>query len=202
MDDIIFAYEHDPIWNVLLRLIINQTTLFIVIWLIYFKYSKNRSYLFSFFQMGLMIFLVCSLLKAVDIQFGVALGLFAIFGILRFRTENLPVKSMSYLFTIVGTSAINAMASFPLPVRGFLTFNGIIILFTFLLELFLKETDLNKHRLIYTKLDLLNNNKKQELLNDISSTIGKRVNRVEIRNIDIPKGQADLEVFFSPDETT
>jgi len=128
MSEIIFTYENDPIWNVLLRLFINLIVQFVLIWLIYYKYSRNKSYLFSFFQMGLMIFMICSLLKTVDIQFGVALGLFAIFGILRFRTENMPVKTMSYLFSIVGTSAINAMANFPNPIRGFILFNIITLL--------------------------------------------------------------------------
>ncbi len=201
MSDIIFAYENDPIWNVMLRLVINLIVQFILIWIIYYKYSRNKSYLFSFFQMGMMIFMICSLLKTVDIQFGVALGLFAIFGILRFRTENMPVKTMSYLFSIVGTSAINAMAIFPNPVRGFILFNFIILLFTFVLEAFLKGTELNKHRLIYKKLELLSGDKKQELLDDISATIGNRINKVYIRNIDIPKGQADLEVSFSEGET-
>jgi len=201
MDELVFAYENDPVWNVLLRLVINLIEQFVLIWLIYYKYSRNKSYLFSFFQMGMMIFLVCSLLKTVDIQFGVALGLFAIFGILRFRTENMPVKTMSYLFSIVGTSAINAMANFPNQVRGFILFNAIILLFTFLLEAFLKGTELNKHRLIYKNLELLSADKKQELLDDISTTIGKRINKVEIRSIDIPKGQADLEISFSNEET-
>jgi hypothetical protein len=201
MSEIIFAYENDPVWNVVLRLVINLIVQFILIWVIYYKYSKNKSYLFSFFQMGMMIFMVCSLLKTVDIQFGVALGLFAIFGILRFRTENMPVKTMSYLFSIVGTSAINAMAVFPNPVRGFILFNAIILLFTFSLEAFLKGTEQNKHRLIYTKLELLSGDRKQELLDDISNTIGNRINKVYIRNIDIPKGQADLEVSFNEEET-
>jgi hypothetical protein len=201
MDELVFAYENDPVWNVLLRLVINLIEQFVLIWLIYYKYSRNKSYLFSFFQMGMMIFLVCSLLKTVDIHFGVALGLFAIFGILRFRTENMPVKTMSYLFSIVGTSAINAMANFPNQVRGFILFNAIILLFTFLLEAFLKGTELNKHRLIYKNLELLSADKKQELLDDISTTIGKRINKVEIRSIDIPKGQADLEISFSNEET-
>ena len=200
MSEIIFTYENDPIWNVLLRLFINLIVQFVLIWLIYYKYSRNKSYLFSFFQMGLMIFMICSLLKTVDIQFGVALGLFAIFGILRFRTENMPVKTMSYLFSIVGTSAINAMANFPNPIRGFILFNIITLLLTFLFEVFLKGKDINKHRLTYKKLELLNGDKKQELLDDISITIGKRINQVHIRNIDIPKGQADLEVYFSEEE--
>jgi phosphoglycerol transferase MdoB-like AlkP superfamily enzyme len=200
MEEIIFAYDNDPIWNVLFRLLVNLIVQFILIWLVYHKYAGNKIYLFSFFQMGMMIFMLCSLLKTVDIQFGVALSLFAIFGILRFRTENMPVKTMSYLFSIVGTSAINAMANFPKPVRGFILFNIIILLFTFLLEVFLKGKDINKHRLTYKRLELLNEDKKQELLDDISSTIGRRINQVHIRNIDIPKGQADLEVFFSEDE--
>jgi hypothetical protein len=191
----------DPIWDFLIRFSVNLLALFLLIWVIYHKFAKNVTYIFSFFQMGIMIFAVCFLLKAVDIKFGVALGLFAIFGILRFRTENMPVKCMSYLFTIIGISALNAMASFPNPVRGFIVFNALIVVSTLLLEILVSKADVNRHRLTYKRLDLLSEDKKLELLEDISNTIGRRINRVFIRNIDIPKGQADLEVWFTENET-
>ncbi len=201
MDELTLVLNEDPIWNFLIRFMTNLAVLVVIIWFIYYKYSKNRSYIFSFFQVGIMIFMVCFLLKTVDIKFGVALGLFAIFGILRFRSENIPVKSLSYLFTIIGISALNAMATFPNPVRGFLIFNVLIVLITFLLELLISKADVQKHRLTYNKLELLSKDRKQELLDDLTKILGKKIIKVEIRDIDIPKGNADLEVFFNTDDT-
>ena len=91
--------------------------------------------MFPFFLMGIMIFTICILLKKVEIQFGIALGLFAIFSIIRFRTINFSTKDMSYLFAVVGLSAVNAMFDFPHPVRGTIIVNLIVILTILLLEL-------------------------------------------------------------------
>ena len=103
-------FEQDPIWNVMLRLLATLLVLFIVIRLIYYRYSRNERRVFSFFQMGIMIFLVCILLKTVEVQLGIALGLFAIFAIMRFRSRNLSMRDMTYFFTVIGISVINAMA--------------------------------------------------------------------------------------------
>ncbi len=88
-----------------------------------------------FFQMGIMIFLVCVLLKTVEIQLGIALGLFAIFAILRFRSRNLSLREMTYFFTVIGIAVINSMATFYHPVRGTFLINLIIILSTLVLEI-------------------------------------------------------------------
>ncbi len=101
MSDTIWTGQ-DPIWNVLIRFAVTLFVLFIVIRLIYYRYSGKNGNAFSFFLMGIMIFLVCILLKTVEIGLGVALGLFAIFAILRFRSRNLALREMTYFFTILG----------------------------------------------------------------------------------------------------
>ncbi|NSW94472.1 MAG: DUF4956 domain-containing protein, partial [Bacteroidales bacterium] len=75
---------NDTLWSILARFAINLIVLFILVKGLYYRYSKKEEYLFSFFLMGIMIFFICSILKTVDIQLGMALGLFAIFAILRF----------------------------------------------------------------------------------------------------------------------
>jgi uncharacterized membrane protein len=189
----------DPIWNVLIRFSINLVVLYIVIRLIYFRYSKKQGYAFSFFLMGIMIFLVCILLKSVEIQLGMALGLFAIFAILRFRSRNLPLRDMTYFFTVLGIAVINAMASFYNPLRGTVLINSIIIISLIVLEFFFqkkKKEPLSKHRLLYDKLELLNPERKQDLLQDISLRTGIQIKRARIRKIDLTKGNAELEVFY------
>ena len=89
--------------------------------------------------MGIMLFLICILLRKSEMQMGMALGLFAVFSIMRFRTENLATKNMAYLFTVIGVSVINAMFDFPHPVRGTIMVNIIIILTVFLLEISLNK---------------------------------------------------------------
>ena len=194
-------FEQDPIWNVMLRLLATLLVLFIVIRLIYYRYSRNERRVFSFFQMGIMIFLVCILLKTVEVQLGIALGLFAIFAIMRFRSRNLSMRDMTYFFTVIGISVINAMASFYNPVRGTIVINAVIILSTLILEVFFNKRAFESATLIYDRLELLAPDKNQELLSDISARSSKNVEKVEIKKIDLIKHTAELEISFRSTDT-
>ena len=128
----------------LIRLAINLAVLFIIIKLLYNRYSNKRGNLFAFFLMGTMIFLLCIVLKDVELQMGMALGLFAIFSIIRYRTRNMTIKDMAYLFTVIGISALNALLDYPNPVRGTILVNLIVILTIFLLEISFKKAEKKK----------------------------------------------------------
>ena len=192
----LFAFGQDPIWEVLIRFLVSLLVLFIVIGLIYFRYSRKERYAFSFFMMGIMIFLVCILLKTVEIQLGIALGLFAIFAILRFRSRNLSLREMTYFFTVIGVSVINAMATFYNPVRGMILINSMVILSVFILEIFFHKRTYSKATLIYDKLELLDEDREQELLSDITKRTTRKIKKVEIVKIDLIKGNAELEIFY------
>ena len=125
-----------------------------------------------------------------------ALGLFAIFALLRFRTTNLAFKTMSYLFTVIGVSVGNALYNPINPWRGPVIVNGLIILSVFLLERFYQKTTFSSHVLMYSRLELLDPDKMEELLSDISTRLNRRIAKIEIRKIDLNKGNAELEVFY------
>jgi hypothetical protein len=143
-----------------------------------------------------MIFLVCVLLQHVEIQLGVALGLFAVFAILRFRSEGLSLRDMTYFFTVIGVSVINAMATFYNPVRGFILINCIIILSVIILEMLFHKKQYDSAVVIFDRLDLLEEEKASELLADLRARTRKKVEKVEIKKIDLNKGTAELEIFF------
>jgi len=128
----------------LIRLAINLVVLFIIIKLLYNRYSYKRGNLFAFFLMGTMIFLLCIVLKDVELQMGMALGLFAIFSIIRYRTRNMRIKDMAYLFTVIGISALNALLDYPNPVRGTILLNLIVIKIIFCIEISLKKEEKTK----------------------------------------------------------
>jgi hypothetical protein len=205
----------DPLFGIFARLAVEIAALLIIIPGIYRRFLNNREHMFPFFLMGIMIFTICILLKKVEIQFGMALGLFAIFSIMRFRTINFSTKDMSYLFAVVGLSAVNAMFDFPHPVRGTIIVNLIVILTILFLEIGFrgiepqtaKKADKKKpkkgekkksddgHQLIYDNLKLLNPEKRKDLLRDISSRTGLVVTEIKIRKIDLTKSNAELEIF-------
>jgi hypothetical protein len=181
----------------MIRFFFNLIVLFILIRLIYYRYEKKEEYVFSFFMVGIIIFLITSLLGTVDIQLGMALGLFAIFAILRFRTVNYTAKDMTYVFTVIGVSVVNSLANIPPPVVGAVLVNSIIVISALLLEKFLKNKALTPVIILYNKIQLLKPEARAELLQDLSLQTGLRVEKVRIRKIDIAKCNAELEVFFS-----
>ena len=124
------------------------------------------------------------------------LGLFAIFAILRFRTINIALKSATYFFTVIGVSVINAMADFPEPVRGPILINGFIIASVFLLEYFFQSRTAGRYLLIYERLELLSPDKRSELIKDITERTKLEVEKVEIKEINLLKSVAELQVFY------
>ena len=222
----------DPLWGILLRLAINVVVLYIVIYLIYSRFSRKKDFMFPLFLMGIMLFMICILLRNSEMQMGMALGLFAVFSIMRFRTENLASKNMAYLFTVIGISVINAMFDFPNPVRGTILVNIIVILTVFILEISLnkfskepddksdrkaerkaekkalkkagkdnKKTKFSKHQVLYDNLKLLNPDRKDELIRDISKRTGIEIEKVKIRRIDLIKANAVLDVFYTGEKS-
>jgi len=145
---------------------------------------------------GVVIFLITSLLNTVNIQLGLALGLFAVFAILRFRTVNYSVKDMTYVFTVIGISVINSQANIPPPLVGAIIVNSLILATTFGLEIFLQKKSLSSFTINYRKTELLKPAMKTELLRDLSDITGRSIVRVTIKEIDTGKGSAELEVFF------
>jgi len=170
--------------------------LFILIRFIYFRYSKKEKFLFTFFLIGITVFFICSMLRKVEINVGIGLGLFAIFAILRFRTRNFSTKDMAYIFATIGVSVINSLSMTDFPFVGFLIINVIIVLSTFLLEEFLRKNSFNSHTIIYDNLNLLKPGSKNKLLKDLSSRTGLKILKVKIRSINFKRDTAELDIFF------
>jgi hypothetical protein len=206
----------DPLFEALLRLAVNIANLLIIIRVLYYRYSNKKGNIFAFFLMGIMVFTVCILLKSVELQMGMVLGLFAIFSIVRFRSMNIETKDLAYLFAVIGISAINALFDFPHPVRGTILVNLIIILTIFILEISFKSygnktgkkehqkkdkkkeknKSFSKHQIVYDNLKLLGPDNKDELIQDISARTGIKIEKIRIKKIDLTKGNAELIVSF------
>jgi hypothetical protein len=188
--------SNNTLLSIMIRFSFNLVVLVILIRFIYYKFTKKAEYLFSFILMGIIIFLLCSLLMTVDIHLGMALGLFAIFAILRFRTVNYTTKDMTYIFTVIGVSVINSQANIPPPLAGALIVNSIIIIAAFLLELFLRKHSQTSVLIVFHKLELLNPVARKELLKELNDQTGLNIENVKIRKIDIGKGLAELQAYF------
>ena len=196
MADNILNLNNPDFWGIMIRFFINLTFLFILIKVVYYRYSKKELFLFTFFLMGIMIFFIGAMLNAVFIEIGMAVGLFAIFTILRLRTRNVGVKDMAYMFTTIGISVINSLKLVGFPLLGVLIINIIIISSAYLLEEFLVRNTSETHTIIYENLELLKSNKKQKLLRDISELTGREVLKIKIRRVNYKTGVAFLDIYY------
>ena len=152
--------------------------------------------MFTFFLMGIMVFFICSMLGAVFLDMTFAFGLFAVFSILRFRTRNFSIKDMAYTFTTIGVSLINSLKVLKFPLLGILIINIIIIVAAILLEEFLAKHRSETHSIVYEKIGLLRPDKKEKLLEDVSSLTGKAITKVKIRRIDYKRKTSLLDIYY------
>ena len=179
-----------------MRFAITLIFLFILIRIIYFRYTKKEKFLFTFFLIGIIVFFICIMLKEVNIAVGMGLGLFAIFSILRFRTRNFSLKDMAYIFTVIGISVINSVNMPDFPLYGFLIINFIIVISAFVLEEFMRKNSFEKQSVVYDELELLKPANKHKLIKDLSTRTGLDIIRIKILNIDFKKETSQLEIYY------
>jgi hypothetical protein len=196
MSDGIFDLTNPNFLGIMWRFAVNIVFLFILIRVIYFRYSQKEKFLFSFFLMGIMAFFITSMLRSVFIEMGMAVGLFAVFGILRLRASNFSAKDMAYTFATFGVSVVNSLKLLKFPLLGVLIINCIIVLSAYLLERYSLKYKSESHRIIYEKLDLLKPEKKERLLKDISALTGKEIIKVKICRVNYKRKTALLDIFY------
>ena len=204
-----FNLDSPLFWAIIERFVINLIFLFLLIRMVYYRYSKKSTYVFSFFLMGIVIFIIGSMLPIVFnsamTQLGMAIGLFAIFTILRFRTRNLNIKDMAYIFTVIAISAVNSLEWAEFPVLGIFIFNILIILSALILEVTfgrnpppteIKKEDFSTHTIFYNRLELLKPQYNEELTNDVIDITGLDVKKIEIKQVDYQNKIAVLDIFY------
>lgn len=181
----------------ILRFGLNGLVIMILVRWLYYPATKRKDYLFTYFLISTVVFLLCFLLESVKLQIGFALGLFAIFGIIRYRTDTMPIKEMTYLFLVIGISVINALTSTNTTLADLLFANIALVLITYVLEkVWLLKHEASK-TIIYEKINLIKPDNYQELLNDISERTGiKKIYRVETGTIDFLKDTCILTIFY------
>ena len=180
----------------MIMFVINFIFLYLLIRVIYFRYSKKEMFLFAFFLMGFIVFFIGSLLNAMTLEFGMAIGLVAVFTILRLRTRQITIKDMSYIFATIGISVINSLRLLAFPLLGRIIINLIIILAAYILEQFLMRNKSDSYSIVYENLELLKPDRNQELLTDLSAITGKTILSAKIESVDYKKKSAELVIYY------
>jgi hypothetical protein len=183
--------------ELLIRFVLNTLLIFIVVHFMYARNSKRKDFYFSYLSVGVVVFFLSFLLNNVKLELGFALGLFAIFGIIRYRTDAIPIKEMTYLFIVIGISVINALASKKVSYAELAFTNAAIVFGLWILEkrLILKQEGFM--RLIYEKIENVHEDKKDILLADLKGRTGINIKRYEIQKIDFLKDVAHITLYYN-----
>jgi hypothetical protein len=186
--------------ELLLRFILNISIVIIIVRVLYYPIARRKDYLFSYMLISVLVFLLCFLLESVKLQLGFAFGLFAIFGILRYRTTSIPIKEMTYLFILIGISVINALANKKISWAELIFTNLTLVFLVYALEkLWLVKHESSK-QIIYEKIDLIQPQKREELKKDIEERTGLKINRIDIGRIDFLRDTAKIIVYYYEDD--
>jgi hypothetical protein len=151
---------------------------------------------------NILIFFICILLNSVKLKLGFAFGLFAIFGILRYRTEQLPIKEMTYLFMIIAIAIINSLTDNKITVAEVLFTNLSIIIATYLLEKVFLIKHESRKVISYEKIENIKPENHGLLIDDLKSRTGLKIHRVQIGRVDFLKDTAQLRVYYYEDESS
>ena len=182
------------------RLLVDVFFCAVIVSGMYRRIYGSNEFPFTYYAFNVITFTVCFLLRKVPTDLGFALGLFAVFGILRYRTEQIGIKDMTYLFSVITLAVINALVSKKVSIAELVFTDGMILLVTYVLEhLWLTRHEAMK-QLIYERIDLVKPGRRQELLDDLNERIGIKVSRVEVGRYDLLRDTVQLRVFYFEDE--
>jgi hypothetical protein len=184
-----------------LRLIIDLVTILVLVRLIYYPIYRQREYFFMFVIFNLIIFLISFLLNKVELSMGAAFGLFAVFSMLRYRTESVSIKDMTYLFLSIAIGLVTAVTKIKdtpdaLEYLFLIGVNAAILLITWILESnkFIRK-EMSK-LIIYENIELIQANRQAELLADIKTRTGINVHRISVQRINFLKDSALIKIYY------
>jgi len=183
----------------LVRFFINTIFLYVLLRHCYYRRTPNREFLFSFFLFGSGVFIVSYLLRGVEVSMGFAFGLFAIFSMLRYRTEPISIKSMTYLFLVITVSLLSAVGQS--STVELILLNALICLCANLAESKILTPQLAEQLIRYEKIENIRPQNRERLLEDLRQRTGLEIRNVAIDKIDFLRDTAMLRIFYVGDES-
>jgi hypothetical protein len=191
----ILLVDGNAVMQLLCRFVFNIIVVGLIIHFFYYPKSRRRDYYFTFSLINVSVFLLIILMGSVKMKVGFALGIFAIFGIIRYRTESVPIREMTYLFVIIAISVVNALAV-QLSLAELLIANGLFIFSVWLLESERWLKHVSCKLVLYDKIQLITPDKREELIADLQKRIGIEISKVEIGHVDFLRDAVYIKVYY------
>ena len=188
-------FDTQSLLHLLMRFAFNLLISWLIVRVCYYRKSQRKDYVLTYMLFSSAMFLLIFLMENVNLQIGLTLGLFAIFGVIRYRTETVPVREMTYLFVIIATSVINGLA-LNISYVELIVANALIFFLIWAMEsrVFLRHT--SAKLVIYEKIQLITPDRREELIADLEQRLGHKVNKVEVGHVDFLRDVAFVKVYY------
>ena len=193
-------FDLQDLSKLLFKFGINFIFLIVIVRAIYYKVKDDKDYVFTFIMFNILTFFICFLLRKVPMEMGFALGLFAVFGILRYRTEAIPIRQMTYLFIVIGISMINALSNKSISIFEVLFTNGFITLITYLVDSVWFQSIEESKNILYEKIDLIKPDNQEKMIEDLKQRTGLSIHAVKVDKIDFLRDTASITIYYNREE--
>jgi hypothetical protein len=174
----------------------NLISAIIIIRFIYYPWTQNRSYVFTFFAFNMAIYFLISMLTSIELGIGAGFGLFAIFSVIRYRTEEMPIREMTYLFVIIALPVMNSVLATGESIDKIVIANAVLMILLYVLE---REWGFHfelRKRLTYDRIELITPEREEEFLADLRKRTGLPITRAEVGRIDFIRDAAEVAVYY------
>jgi len=190
----------EDFWDLIIKAVFNTLVVLYLVRVLYYKATPRKDFLFTYIMISQVVYFMIMLLENIDVNLGFALGLFAIFGMLRYRTRQVPIREMTYLFLVIGISLINALANRRVSYAELVLTNVVVVSVTYMLERKFLLKHESKREINYEKVDLIKPEKREELIRDLEERTGLQINRVEIGRVDYLRDSARVYIYYFESE--
>ena len=186
----------DDFYKMIFRFLINIFFLTALIKHSYYKFSKKADYFFTFYLVGTIVFFLCFTLKKYEIDLGLALGLFAIFGILRYRTDPLKVREMTYLFVVIGLSLVNALSNKKMSYTEIFVANSIVVAMAYFLDRYWNQQKTNTKDILYESLEHIRPEHHELLKTELEHKLGFEILSISLGQIDFKAETVKIKIRY------
>ena len=182
--------------NLIIRFGFNLFIAFVIIKLIYHRNHTNNDFVFTYFMFNSLIFFFAFLLGKITINIGFAFGMFAVFAILRYRTNPIPIKEMTYLFIVITIGVINALSNSEVSLAALLFTNIALVSLTYFLETYWQKNLLARITIEYEKIENIKPEKRDTLLADLKERTGLNIQSLEFRRMNFLRDTARIRIYY------
>ncbi len=190
----------DDLYKLVFRFAINLAFLTVIIRGFYYSNTKRKDYLFTYYLIGTIVFILCFTLKKFELDLGMALGLFAIFGIIRYRTDPIDIKEMTYLFVVIGVSVVNSLANKKMSYAEILIGNSIVVATIFVLERIWHVKNTSSKTIQYEKIENIKPENYDRLKADLEERTGLNIESIRVGDIDFLRDSAKITITYTTEE--